>query len=129
MTRTVNIDLTTRIPLSLFEDPLAAAILISLFSDSRADDASLPDPRGWWGDQLGRFDGDRIGSLLWRTQTGKHTAETLRRVEDAARAALAWMAEDGLAERIDVSASSPRREWLLLSITLDSQRIDLEIAQ
>ena len=49
------------------ERGLRSAVLISLFTDRRAEPGDVPegeDPRGWWADVLGE-EGDRIGSRLW----------------------------------------------------------------
>lgn len=92
-------------------DPLIArlnrAILISLFTWRRAnasDNVALPDRQGWWGDAFADQVGDRIGSRLWLLQREKLTAETLRRAQDYATEALAWLIDDGLASRVDVTA-------------------------
>jgi len=93
------------------DDGLTTAVLISLFTDRRAKaDDPLPDGndrRGWVGDAISPVDGDRIGSRLWLLRREKQTEETRRRAEEYAREALAWLIEDGLAARVEVSA-----EWV-----------------
>lgn len=87
---------------------IEAAIWISLFTDRRArPDDVIPDGtddrRGWWADT----DAEKpIGSRLWLLDRAKHLPETLRRAEDYAREALAWLVEDGVGARVDVVA-----EW------------------
>lgn len=89
-------------------DDLATAVWMSLFTDRRAatDDVltdGTDDRRGWWGDALA----DKpIGSRLWLLDRAKRIPETLRRAEAYAREALAWLVEDGVAARVDVTA-----EW------------------
>ena len=87
--------------------PLAAAVLVSLFTDRRAEtDDRLPDStdlRGWWGDS---FSAGLWGSRLWLLRRAKRLTETLRLAEDYIQEALAWMIEDGVAMRIDAAA-----EW------------------
>ncbi|MFA5398507.1 MAG: phage GP46 family protein [Methanogenium sp.] len=90
------------------EDGLETAILLSLFIDRRAeDDDELDNPndkRGWWGDQVTSFPGDRIGSRLWLLERAKTDTETLRATEEYALEALEWMKEDGVVEDIEVEA-------------------------
>lgn len=104
---------------------LETAVLISLFTDARADpDDKLPgapgDVRGWWGDTV---DGppDPLGSKLWLLSREKQTNQVRLRAEDYARDALAWMIEDGAADRIDVAASFPRLSWLVLQVDIYRQ--------
>jgi phage gp46-like protein len=85
---------------------LEAAVWTSLFSDRRAlPDDVIPDGtddrRGWWGDT---YADKPIGSRLWLLDRAKRIPETLRRAEDYAREALAWLVEDGVAARVEVTA-------------------------
>jgi len=93
----------------VLDDGLNTAILVSLFSDRRAEaHDELPDPgesrRGWWGDGL-NDDNDQIGSRLWLLVRRKQTPETRQYFEDFTREALAWLVQDGLAERVEVEAA------------------------
>lgn len=105
---------------------LETAIILSLFTDGRANaDDRLPDQggdrRGWWGD-TGADEGP-VGSRLWLLARKKTTRETRLRVEAYAREALAWMLEDGVADRIEVAAEyvagTPTRLDLVVTITRD----------
>ena len=90
------------------EEGLRTAVIVSLFSDRRAEPGDIPegeDPRGWWGDAIAEDD-DRIGSRLWLLGRSKQTPDVPVRAEEYAREALAWFVEDGIADRVDVSA-----EW------------------
>lgn len=105
------------------DDGLETAIAISLFTDRRAEDGDpLPDGegdrRGWWGDAVPVIDGDRIGSRLWLLAREKQAATVLRRAEEYAREALAWLLEDRVADRIDVAAEMPRAGLLGLVVTV-----------
>ena len=89
---------------------LSTAVLISLFTDARADAADvLPtagdDRRGWWADTFAENDGDRIGSRLWLLSREKATNTTLERARGYARDALTWLIEDGIASRVEVATS------------------------
>lgn len=105
------------------DDGLRTALIVSLFSDRRArDDDELPggddDRRGWWADAWPQIDGDRIGSRLWLLGREKELSETLRRAREYAEEALVWLIADGIAKRIEVVPSVPRRGVLALAITL-----------
>ena len=86
---------------------LATAVILSLFTDRRADDDDrLPDGldrRGWWGD--GEADEGPMGSRLWLLSREKTTPETRRRAETYAREALQWLVDDGAADSVRVVAA------------------------
>lgn len=95
---------------------LGTAIVLSLFTNARAlDDDELPpgetDRRGWWGNILSRFEGDRFGSRLWLLARRKQTTETLNEARGMAQEALAWLVEDGIALRVEVTS-----EWLRMGV-------------
>lgn len=83
---------------------LETAVLISLFTDRRADpDDAIPDgttdPRGWWGD----MDEDRpIGSKLWLLERAKATEAVRLQAQDYISDALQWLVDDGVAEAVEV---------------------------
>ena len=93
------------------DEEFQTAVLISLFSDRRAnDDDVLPDPessdrRGWWGDLAAPIiEGDQIGSKLWLLNREKTLPTVLQKAKQYAREALQWMIDDGVALTIDVEA-------------------------
>lgn len=105
------------------DDGLRTAVIISLFTDARAAiDDPLPQPaadrRGWWGDMLAAVASDEYGSKLWMLAREKQLPSILRRAEDYAGAALAWMVDDEVAAKIDVTASFPHSGWLGLEVTI-----------
>lgn len=100
---------------------LQTAVLISLFTDRRAEeDDALPDRsasrRGWWGDALS---GRRIGSRLWLLSREKQLREAVNRAREYAREALAWLVEDGVALRVTVEASVVRDGMLGLFVEIE----------
>jgi len=106
------------------DDGLQTAIVISLFTDRRADPSDLPasasgeDRRGWWGDSFADVEGDRIGSRLWLLARAKKTQSTLLRARDYTKEALQWLIEDGVAREVNVATewSTSRTGYLLLTI-------------
>lgn len=114
------------------ESGLKTAVLISLFTDRRADaDDKLPaeasDRRGWWGDLVPPAEGDRIGSKLWLLSREKTTDAILNRAREYAREALEWLVEDGVAKSVEVAAEYIRTGFLAIGITItrpDLREID-----
>ncbi len=90
------------------DNGLKTAVIISLFTDARADEDELPagetDKRGYWGELLSKSPGDKWGSKLWTLSREKVTAVTLRRAEQYAHDALQWLKDDRVAEGIYVRA-------------------------
>jgi phage gp46-like protein len=105
------------------DQSLLTAIVISLFTDRRAkDDDELPyddgDKKGWWGDLVAPVAGDQIGSRLWLLWREKALQINLNRAREYAQEALAWLVEDGLADKVEVEAEQPRRGVLGLKISV-----------
>lgn len=105
------------------DDGLETAVFLSLFTDRRAEAGDvLPsgdgDRRGWWADALPVVDGDWIGSRLWLLARSKQTADVIRRAEEYAREALAWLLEDKVASSVDVAAETVRDGVLGLTVTI-----------
>ena len=98
--------------------PLYSRVLISLFTDSRANvDDELPSKggsrRGWWGDTT-RKDGIRIGSKLWLLYREKATQKTLMKAVDYVTDALAWLTDEKLAATYKVDAEWQERGFLAI---------------
>ena len=105
----------------LERDPtLETAIIISLFTDKRARAEDITpdrneDRRGWFGDSL-NDDGDEDGSWLWLLHRSKTIDEIPLQAKEYTEDALRWLLNDGVAERIIVTAT--RADWntLILSV-------------
>ena len=111
------------------DDGLRTAVLLSLFTDRRAEDGDvLPDSetdrRGWWGDNHPVVAGDKIGSRLWLLARSKQTPDVLARAEEYAREALQWLIEDKVASRVDVESGIVRNGVLGLAVTIDRPEVD-----
>ena len=96
------------------DDGLYTAVLISLFTDARANEDDVlpgvllsedfPDRRGWWGDETSERANDSVGSRLWLLERAKKTEENLRKTETYVREALQWMLDEDIASKINVKA-------------------------
>jgi len=98
---------------------LATAVVVALGTDKRAkDDDPLPDNdsddrRGWWADTDAEkiWGGWPIGSRLWLlnrakiTDRGARAGSTLARAETYCREALKPFIDNGIASRIDLTAT------------------------
>lgn len=105
------------------DEGLQTALLLSLFTDRRAeDDDVLPDNsgsrRGWWGDSFADVPGDRFGSRLWLLYREKQLPAVLQRARQYAREALRWLLEDGVASQVEVDAEFPRAGVLAIAVTV-----------
>jgi phage gp46-like protein len=102
------------------DEGLRTAIIISLFTDARAaDDDQLEDGadrRGWWGDVGAEVDGDQYGSRLWLLAREKQLPKVLRRAEQYAGEALAWLIADGVALTVKTTATFPATGMLGLAV-------------
>lgn len=97
------------------EDGLRTAVIVSLFTDRRAEaDDEIPDGgddrRGWWADS--------IGSRLWLLARAKETPDTLARARAYAIEALQWLIDDGVATAVDVTAEWVRHGVLALRVAV-----------
>jgi phage gp46-like protein len=97
---------------------LRTAVLLSLFTDRRAeDDDALPaddgDRRGWWADEFAETEGDLMGSRLWLLDRSTRRVDVARRAEEFIREALAWPLEDKVAARLDVEVETTATEMLI----------------
>jgi phage gp46-like protein len=91
---------------------LATAVLLSLFTDRRAETDDKPpsgdarDRRGWWADEFAVVEGDLIGSRLWLLERSKRGNEVVLRAREYALESLAWMIEDRVVSSIDVEVET-----------------------
>lgn len=101
---------------------LETAILVSEFSDARADESEVGDPRrrrGWIGDLVSGLPQDQHGSKLWLYEQRRLTdgIATAFRVE--AEQALDWLAEENLVTHVSgevFKVPSARRIDLVLTL-------------
>ena len=106
------------------DNGLETAVLISLFSDSRAVEDMIPsidrdgDLRGYWGDVRPDVPGDETGSLLWVIKRAKQLTKTLADAREYAQRSLKWLVEDGVAESVTVNTNYPDRGWMLLEVII-----------
>lgn len=115
----------------LREEGLETAVLMSLFSDRRAEEKdeidNKNDRRGWWGDQTAGLT-DQIGSRLWIIERAKTTSQTVVLAKQYVKEALQWMLDDGVASKINVMTErfgNPGEDKL--GITIEIYKINGQI--
>ena len=104
------------------DEGLRTAVLLSLFTDRRADDGDrLPgdddDRRGWWADEFAEVEGDLHGSRLWLLDRAARREDVPGLAVEYAREAFNWMIEDRIIERVDVVAETADN-MLALQVTI-----------
>jgi phage gp46-like protein len=106
------------------DDGLETAVIISLFTDRRATAEQIPvelrqdDLRGYWGDLGSARPSDQTGSLLWLLAREKQLPQILGRAQQYCRDALAWMVEDLVATRVEVTAEFVAQGWMLILVDI-----------
>lgn len=105
-------------------DPLARAVVISLFTWARArpDDQTDGDSWGWWGDGVPDVENDRIGSRLWLLARRAITPDVLNLSQTYAMEALQHLIDDLVATRI--TAVAARSGVNSVSLTVTIYRVD-----
>lgn len=89
----------------LTDGGIETAVVISLFTDRRAEPTDVPvgeHRRGWWADALAQEPGDLEGSRLWLLPRSRQPlADAVAFAEEALR----WMVEDGVAAAVKAVSS------------------------
>jgi phage gp46-like protein len=89
----------------LTADAFDAAIIVSLFTNERADPSEVSSARlrrGWVGNESSP--GFEIGGKLWLFEQSRLLQSTRNGIADAAQASLKWMVEDKIADSVSATA-------------------------
>ena len=97
--------------------------IVSAPDDVPPDGAS--DHRGWWADDPTH----PIGSRLWLLSRSKRTDATLNSAIAYVEEALAWMLEDGVASKVEVSAEWSAARTLGVWVIIYAPRTSAPIAR
>ncbi|ECP0310289.1 hypothetical protein JOU96_004764 [Salmonella enterica] len=113
-------DLVLNGPDLLTDDSIKTAVIISLFTDRRAQPSDpvpdgTTDRRGWWADS---FRKRPIGSRLWLLSREKTLASVVERTAAYADEALAWLKPAGLVTSVTCTAARVAHDCLRLSVSL-----------
>lgn len=90
------------------EDSMDTALIVSLFSDARADASEVSASnlrRGWWGSEVSDISKDNFGSKLWLLSQARQTPTTLNKGINYARLALGWLTQLKYSKLIDVTGT------------------------
>lgn len=113
-------DLVLNGPDLLTDDSIKTAVIISLFTDRRAQPSDpvpdgTTDRRGWWADS---FRKRPVGSRLWLLSREKTLASVVERTAAYADEALAWLKPAGLVTSVTCTAARVVHDRLRLSVSL-----------
>ena len=103
------------------DEGFETAIMASLFTDARASESQVGSPeqrRGWLGNTLSTVPGREVGGLMYLAEQRRLTQDTVNENVDFAQKSLAWMTEDRLAQRIDVSGELIPKKGVRLTIAI-----------
>lgn len=109
------------------EDSFDTAIIVSLFTDARANESEVLEAakrRGWIGNE--RTPGIEIGSKLWLLEQSRLTRSVMNQARDEARDALRWMVDDDLAVSIGNARAFQEEGKLLLEVTIQRTTSEVE---
>jgi phage gp46-like protein len=97
------------------------AIIVSLLTDARASETQISRPedrKGWIANLMSIVKGRQLGGHLWLLDQRRLTQESLNLSIDYARKSLAWMLEDGIIKKIEVSGEIVPLKGIELQIRL-----------
>lgn len=115
------------------EDSFDTAIIVSLLSDRRASPDEILESqrrRGWIGNEA--TPGFEIGSKLWLFEQTRITRTIMNQMVDAAREALEWMVDAGLAisiRSVEVEPLPPSSPIVGVQLTVDILRSVSKVEQ
>jgi phage gp46-like protein len=92
----------------LGDDGFATSIVLSLFSDKRADESEVAEShlrRGWWGNLLNEDKTFEIGSKLWLLDQERATTATANIAKDYTYDCLQWLLNDNHVKNIVVNST------------------------
>lgn len=107
-------------------------MMVSLFSDARVgpEEVGPGESRGgWWGAAVGSNATRGWGSRLWLLPRAAPSQETALLARDYALEALAWLTEEGLADKVEADASIEAGVLTLnVSIARGAELVDVSFA-
>jgi phage gp46-like protein len=100
-------------------DGMETAIVVSLFTDSRAPENLVPTAqrrRGWIGNILTVTQRRELGSILWTLDQARITQNTLNNARVYAQGCFNWMVDDGIARSVSVDVVQQNRSEIVINI-------------
>lgn len=100
-------------------DGLDTAIVLSLFTDGRADSSEVSEPilrRGWIGNEQNENEDDYFGSKLWLLEQARINNDTSNRVTSFSQDALSWMINSDYAKKLDINSEISDKDKIRINI-------------
>lgn len=111
----------------LTEDSFDAAIIVSLLSDRRANEAEVLEShrrRGWIGNES--TPDFEIGSKLWLFEQSRLTPAVQSSLADAAKEALQWLVDEGFADAIVEASVTRTTDQVTLEVVIERPNSQVE---
>jgi phage gp46-like protein len=106
--------------LIMADNNYSTAIYLSIFGGNKDDSGVVKTNKTWWGNTLSGV--KKNEKLISRFQniirSMPLTVKNIKRAEDAAVLDLAWMVEEGLADKVEASGSTQGKNRFHLEINL-----------
>ena len=90
-------------------DGLSTSLLVSWFTDRRASESEVSNPRyrrGWWGNLFKETTDPELGSKLWLLDQSVNAQDTLNDSLDYARDAYSWLITLNYADEVEVTGTT-----------------------
>jgi phage gp46-like protein len=117
-------DLIMQDGIIMADNNYSTAIYLSLFGGNKEDGGVVKNNKTWWGNTL--RDTPKNEKLISRFQyvirSRPLTVKNIRDAEAAAVLDLAWMVEDGIADKVETSGSTEGQNRLYLIINLIKEK-------
>ena len=98
------------------DDGLRTAVIVSLFTDRRADaDDVIPDGTN---NRRGFFLNPTMGSKLWLLNREKNLPVVINRARQYTRDALQWLLDKGIVQKLEITVESVDQETLGIEIRI-----------
>jgi phage gp46-like protein len=113
--------------LLMADNNYSTAIYLSLFGGNKDDSGVVKTNKTWWGNTLrGTKKNEKLISRVQNIiRSMPLTVKNIRRAEDAAVLDLAWMVEEGLADKVEASGSTQGKNRFCLEINLSKSETSI----
>ena len=113
-------------------DGLDTAIVLSFFTDGRADSSEVSEPilrRGWIGNEQNENEDDYFGSKLWLLDQARINDETSNRSTSFSQDALSWMLDSGYVTKLNIDSEIINKDKIRINIVFTTTNNKTESRQ
>jgi phage gp46-like protein len=104
-------------------EDVPTAVYLSLFGGNEDDSGDDSDKANqWWANAIETVESQKLRSRLQNLlRSIPLTSGNLVRIEDAAKLDLQWMLDTKLADSVEVTASIPKLNWVMIETKIEIQ--------